>query len=198
MDVERHCMLYWDIDAMRSKLPFRLSKIWQPNLKGWMETFSNHALKILQEQIQTAVNYKVEVIHSSLSWKVSRKEICSENFCIVSRKEPHNNSSLNPLGAGIFNAWSTHDTSAVIYIERVCNPGRHCQGIKRSDKLCKRAGRKPNKGENARFGWHMASQADFENNTGKCFVRLPAGFKLGLHTSFLHLFPTYFVEENEF
>ena len=130
MDVERHCMLYWDIDAMRSKLPFRLSKIWQPNLKGWMETFSNHALKILQEQIQTAVNYKVEVIHSSLSWKVSRKEICSENFCIVSRKEPHNNSSLNPLGAGIFNAWSTHDTSAVICIERVCNPGRHCQGIK--------------------------------------------------------------------
>ena len=88
-------------------------------------------------------------IHSSLSWKVSKKEICSENFCIVSRKEPHNNSSLNPLGAGIFNAWSTqtHDTSAVICIERVCNPGRHCQGIKRSDKLCKRAGRKPNKGE---------------------------------------------------
>ena len=181
---------------MRSKLPFRLSKIWQPNLKGWMETFSNHALKILQEQIQTAVNYKVEVIHSSLSWKVSRKEICSENFCIVSRKEPHNNNSLNPLGAGIFNCliYTWHKCS---YLYRKGVQSRSSLSRdKRSDKLCKRAGRKPNKGENARFGWHMASQANFENiyNTGKCFVRLPAGFELGLHTSFLHLFPTYFVE----
>ena len=179
---------------MRSKLPFRLSKIWQPDLKGWMETFSNHALSILQEQIQTAVNYKVEVIHSSLSWKVSRKEICSENVCIVSRKEPHSNNSLNPLGAGIFNAWSTHDTSAVICTERVCNPGRHCQGIKGQISCVKGQEGNLTRGENVRFGWHMSSQADFENNMGKCFVRLPAGFKLGLHSSFLNLFPTYFVE----
>ena len=88
-----------------------------------------------------------------------------------------------------------HDTNAVICIERVCNPGRHCQGIKGQISCVK--GQEGNKGENARFGWHMASQADFENNTGKCFVRLPAGFKLGLHTSFLNLFPTYFVEFNE-
>ena len=73
-------------------------------MKACMENFINQALSLLLEQIQAAVNYKVEVIHSSLSWKVTRKEICSEKFRIVSRKEPHNNSSLNPLGAGIFNA----------------------------------------------------------------------------------------------
>ena len=94
MDVERHCRLQWGIAEMRGKLPFRLSKIWQPDLKGCMETFSNHAFSLLQEQIQDAVNYKVEVIHSSLSWKVTRKEICSEKFRIVSSKEPHNNSKL--------------------------------------------------------------------------------------------------------
>ena len=94
MDVERHRRLQWDIAEMGGKLPFRLSKIRQPDLKRCMETFSNHALSLLQEQIQDAVNYKVEVLHSSFSWKVTRKEICSEKFRIVSRKEPHNNSKL--------------------------------------------------------------------------------------------------------
>ena len=37
-----------------------------------------------------------------------------------------------------------------VQLQRLRNPGRHCEGIK-SDKLCKRAGRKPNKGENARL-----------------------------------------------
>ena len=63
MDVERHLRLQWGIAEMRGKLPFRLSKIQQPDLKGCMETFSNLAFSLLQQQIQDAVNYmyKVEV-----------------------------------------------------------------------------------------------------------------------------------------
>jgi hypothetical protein len=56
MDVERHRRLQWDLAEMRGKLPLRLSKIRQPDLKACTETFSDHALSLLHQQIQQAVN----------------------------------------------------------------------------------------------------------------------------------------------
>ena len=90
LDTEQHRRLRFEKGKVVGKLTTRLRNIRQPDMRACTEQFSENAVSILQGEIADALNYKVEVEESGVSWTViiTRKQIeslsdASRTVCFI-------------------------------------------------------------------------------------------------------------------